>query len=77
MAVKTNIIKGFKVGGGNRAIIVIVPVDWIQKGAIVAESATMVAILVPASLLATLVHVSNDEDAVKYMECEIHNMVLA
>ena len=64
MAVKTNIIKGLKVVGGNRAIIVIVPVDWIQKGAIVAESVTMVAILVLASLLATPVHASDDDSAV-------------
>ena len=64
-------------GGIEQLLLLSRPVDWIQKGAIVAESATMVAILVPASLLATLVHVSNDEDAVKYMECEIHNMVLA
>ena len=64
MAVKTNIIKGLKVLGGNRAIIVIVPVDWIQKGAIVAESVTMVAILVLASLLATPVHASDDDSAV-------------
>ena len=64
MAVKTNIIKGLKVGG-NRAIIVIVPVDWIQKGAIVAESVTMVAILVLASLVATPVHALDDDNVVK------------
>ena len=51
--------------GGNRAIIVIFLVDWIQKGAIVAESVTMVAILVLASLVTTPVHALDDDNAVK------------
>ena len=48
--------------GGNRAIIVIVPVDRLQKGAIVAERATMVAISVPDSLVHTLDDDDDDDD---------------